>query len=114
MKLLRAAQILTQPEEEIGVGSGLIPALLLAAVFLLDFSQPSDVVFSVLYVVPIISTIGVGRPAATYLAFVVSSVATVAAAAFGVPPAHASVAFSNRSLALLAQVIAAGAVIQQM
>ena len=117
MKLLRAARVSTQTSvlSPIGVEyRGLIPAVLLAVVFLLDFSQRADVVFSVLYVLPIISTISVGRPAATYVAFVASSVATVAAAGFGLQPEHTSAAFSNRTLALLAQVVAAGAVIQHM
>ncbi|HWE64812.1 MAG TPA: hypothetical protein VHB98_24120, partial [Chloroflexota bacterium] len=92
----------------------LIPALLLALVFLLDVTQPPDVVFSMLYVAPIVLTLGVGGPRATTIAFLVSSVATVAAAAFGVMPANPSAALTNRSLALLAQVLAAAVVIQQL
>lgn len=92
----------------------LVPAVLLACIFLLDISQPPNVVFSMLYVVPIVLTVGMGGARATYIAFLVSSVATVAAAAFGVVPFDPVAAFTNRSLALLAQVLAAAVVIQQI
>lgn len=93
---------------------GLVPALLLAAIFWLDVSQPSTMVFSMLYVIPIVLTIGMSGARATYIAFLVSSVATVAAAAFGATPLDPAATFANRSLALLAQVLAAAVVIQQL
>jgi signal transduction histidine kinase len=92
----------------------LVPALLITFIFLLDLSQPADVIFSMLYVVPIVLTLAVGRARATYMAFLVSSVATVAAAAFGAAPLDPGVAFTNRALTLVAQVLAAAVVIQQL
>lgn len=92
----------------------LLPAVALIAVFLLDLLQPSTVVFSILYVIPIVLTVGLGRPRVTYLAFVVASVATVAGAAFGMVPQDRTAALINRVLALVAQVLAAAVVIQQL
>jgi len=91
-----------------------LPATLLLAVFALDLSQHVGILFSILYVLPIVATIGIDRPQATYLVFVVASVATVAAAAFNTPATDPALSLGNRALALLAQVLAAVAVIQQL
>jgi signal transduction histidine kinase len=111
----RATDLLasTTRREDIGaVIRVLIPAGLLTGIFILDISRPGDVVFSLLYMLPIISTRWIGRPGAAYLTFVVASVATVAGAAFAPPPAQAAAAFANRALGLLAQTMAATVVMQ--
>lgn len=92
----------------------LLPAALLGAIFWLDLLQPAEIVLSMLYVMPIVLTVAIGRPRVTYVVFTISSVATVAAAAFGAPASHPTAAFLNRGLALVAQVLAAAVVIQQL
>lgn len=115
--MLRAARLprdSSAPEELDKILSACLPVCLLAGIFVLDFSQPAEVVFSLLYVLPIISTIRIGHPSAAYLVFLVASVATVAAAAFGVPATQSAAALTNRALALVAQVVAAETVIQYL
>ncbi len=90
------------------------PAVLVALVFACDAWHPADIVFSALYVVPIVLTLALGTPRATYFVFVVTSVATVAIAGFGAPPTDATAALANRVLALMAQGLAAVVVIQQL
>jgi len=90
------------------------PVIGLLAIFIADLSQPADVVFSILYIVPIVATIFLNRARATYLMFTLSSVATVAAAALGRRPADPPAALTNHALALVAQVLAAAVVIQQL
>lgn len=92
----------------------LLPAALLGVIFWLDMLQPAEIVLSMLYVMPIVLTVAVGRPRVTYVVFTLSSVATVAAAAFGAPAIHPTAAFLNRGLSLVAQVLAAAVVIQQL
>lgn len=91
-----------------------IPPLLVAIVFALDAWHPADIVFSALYVAPIVLTLALSTPRATYLVFVVTSVATVAVAGLGPPPVQATAAMANRVLALIAQGLAAVVVIQQL
>lgn len=107
-----ARRVSTIQRTETSIWAALL--LLLAAIFVLDLQQPSDVIFSILYVVPIVLTLGLGQSRATYLVFVIASVATVAGAAFGSVPAHPTAALTNRMLALMAQVLAAAVVIQQL
>lgn len=102
-------------------GSGLrtillayLPPILVALVFACDAWHPADVVFSALYVAPIVLTLVLGAPRATYFVFVVTSVATVAVAGFGAPPDEATAALANRVIALVAQGLAAAVVIQQL
>ena len=92
----------------------LLPAALLGVIFWLDLLQPAEIVLSMLYVMPIVLTVAAGRPRVTYVVFTLSSVATVAAAAFGTPAIHPTAAFLNRGLSLMAQVLAAAVVIQQL
>ena len=92
----------------------LLPAVLLGVIFWLDMLQPAEIVLSMLYVMPIVLTVAAGRPRVTYVVFTLSSVATVAAAAFGAPALHPTAAFLNRGLSLVAQVLAAAVVIQQL
>jgi signal transduction histidine kinase len=80
----------------------------------LDMRQPAGILFSPLYVIPIILTTLSGSPRATYLTFVACSVLTVAVAAFGPAPTDASAAFYSRTLALVAQVLATALVIRQL
>ena len=91
-----------------------IPSALVALVFACDAWHPVDIVFSALYVAPIVLTLLLGAPRVTYFVFVVTSVATVAVAGFGAPPAEATAALANRVLALVAQGLAAVVVIQQL
>lgn len=92
----------------------LLPAAACCCLLALDIRQPAGMVFSPLYVIPIILTTLGGSPRATYLTFVACSVLTVAAAAFGPAPADASAAFYSRTLALVAQVLATALVIRQL
>ena len=92
----------------------LLPAAACSCLLLLDIRQPAGMVFSPLYVIPIILTTLTASPRATYLTFVVCSVLTVAVAAFGPAPADASTAFYSRALALVAQVLATALVIRQL
>ncbi|HEY8286256.1 MAG TPA: ATP-binding protein [Chloroflexota bacterium] len=90
------------------------PVLGLLAIFVADVTQPVDVVFSILYTVPILATIFLNRARATYLLFALGSIATVAAAALGRRPADPPAALTNHALALVAQMLAAVVVIQQL
>lgn len=90
------------------------PVAALLAIFMADVWQPADVVFSILYVVPILTTIFLNRARATYFIFTLTSVATVGAAAFGQRPADPAAALTNHALALVAQALAAAVVIQQL
>jgi signal transduction histidine kinase len=92
----------------------LVSVTLLPLIFAFDVSQPEDIVFSVLYVAPIVLTLMVGLPRTTYLVFVVTSVATVAAAVLGSSPTQPTAEVVNRALALIAQTLAAAVVIQQL
>jgi signal transduction histidine kinase len=89
-------------------------AVLVPIIFALDITRPLDVVFSILYVAPIVLTLIRGTARATYFVFVLTSVATVAAAAFTSAPADSTAAIANRALALVAQALAAAVVIQQL
>ncbi len=92
----------------------ILPVVLVLAIYGADLLDSADVVVSILYVVPILLTISLSRAQATYLVFVLSSVATVAAAAFGVRPSDPTASAMNHALALVAQVLAAAVVIQQL
>jgi signal transduction histidine kinase len=91
-----------------------LPVSLVAFVLALDLWHPSDVVFSVLYVAPIMLTVVFGTPRPTYLVFVVTSVATVAVAVISAVPAEPTSVLVNRVFALVAQALASTVVIQQL
>jgi two-component system, OmpR family, phosphate regulon sensor histidine kinase PhoR len=91
-----------------------VSAILVPIIFALDILRPLDVVFSILYVAPIVLTLVRGTARATYFVFVITSVATVVAATFTAIPAEPTAAIANRALALVAQALAAALVIQQL
>src|ERR1035437_7793208 len=89
------------------------PFVLAVLVGLLDVWHPADVVFSALYVAPIVLTLRANSSRQTYLLFLATTVATVAVAAFS-PAASPTAALANRILALVAEVLAAVVVMQQL